>query len=202
MANKNKLIEKALKFISKNQYEKAIGVYLEITKIEPSDVRVITKIGDLYLRINNKEEAIKYYIKAGEEYKRKGFETKAAAAYKQVLQLDPNRIDIHFRLAEIYEKTGLVKDSLKHYKNVVKLYEVESRIEKAVDILDRMGKLDPDDYTIKAKLVEALLKAGKKREAEVRIQSVIDGLKSNRKLGLMQLKVECKYWSICYAKPL
>ncbi len=177
MANKAKAIEKALKFIQKGQYEKAIQEYLNILKDDPNDVRILTKIGDLYQKSGKKEEAIKYYIKAADEYRKKGFDTKAAAAYKQALELDPKRIDLHYKLAEFYANTGLIKDALRHYKNVVKLYELEGRLDKAVDVLEKMVKLDPEDYTIKAKYIEALLAAGKESQAEVRIPSVIEGFK-------------------------
>jgi len=182
VANKAKAIEKALKFIQKGQYDKAIQEYLGILKDDPNDVRILTKIGDLYQKSGKKDEAIKYYIKAADEYRKKGFETKAAAAYKQALELDPKRIDLHYKLAEFYANTGLIKDALRHYKNVVKLYELEGRLDKAVDILEKMVKLDPEDYTIKAKYVEALLAAGKTNQAEVRIPSVIEGFKLHHKL--------------------
>ncbi len=182
MANRTKALEKALKFIQKGQYEKAIQEYLNILKDDPSDVRILTKVGDLYQKSGKKDEAIKYFIKAAEEYRKKGFDTKAAAAYKQALDLDPRRIDLHYKLAEFYANTGLIKDALRHYRNVVRLYELEGRLDKAADVLEKMVRLDPEDYSIKAKYVESLFTAGKEREAEVRIQPVVEGFKLHHRL--------------------
>ena len=42
-----------------------------------------------------------------------GFAVKAVAVYKQVLKINPELIDVHLRLAELYKDQGLVADAAK-----------------------------------------------------------------------------------------
>ena len=55
--NKNKLMDAARKARDKGQVDKAIKEYLKIVKEDPKDVRVWLKIGDLYAKKGEKNEA-------------------------------------------------------------------------------------------------------------------------------------------------
>jgi tetratricopeptide (TPR) repeat protein len=48
-----------------------------------------------------------------------GFFLKAIAVYKQILQIDPARIDLYARLSELYLKLGLTSDALQSLELLV-----------------------------------------------------------------------------------
>lgn len=46
--DKNKIIEAAGKLVAKGAYDKAIKEYQKILEVDPKDVRILQKMGELY----------------------------------------------------------------------------------------------------------------------------------------------------------
>jgi tetratricopeptide (TPR) repeat protein len=163
--NKEKIIKLVQRFLQKGQIEKAINELNRIIETNPKEVRLRLRIGDLYIRINKREEAIREYLKVAEIYEEKGFNLNAIAVYKQVLKIDSSLIDIYFKLASLYQKQGLIGDALIQYRRLIETYERENRIKDALDAMAKMSELDPKNKIIKMKLAELYLKEGLNDEA-------------------------------------
>ena len=98
MDEKSKIIDKAQKLIQKGYIDKAIVEYKRLTEKDPKDPTIRLRIGDLYVKIGKKDEAIKEYGEVAKIHTQRGFYLKAIAVYKQILKLDENLIEIHFKL--------------------------------------------------------------------------------------------------------
>src|SRR3990172_12786514 len=107
MALKDKILERAQKYIQKGNLDKAIDEYRAAADLDPRDVSIRLRIGELYIKQGKKEEAIKEYTDAARANARGGFYLKSIAVYKQVLKLDPSNLDVHSKLAELYTKQRL-----------------------------------------------------------------------------------------------
>ncbi len=165
MANKDKLIENAQKFLEKGQLPKAIGEYRKIVEAFPKDFRNRQKLAELLTREKHNDEAQPHYEAVAKNFTDTGFYLKAIAIYKQMQKLEPSRVDIYLRLAELNEKQGLIGNSLNEYRNLVALYEKNHKPQEALAIMRRMLALEPDNLAIRGKLVEMLVAADEQSEA-------------------------------------
>ena len=163
--DRSKVLETAQKHLAKGHYARAIAEYHKLVEADPNDVRTWLKIGDLYTRQGSRRDACDTYGRVAQQYKKQGFFRKAVAVYKQILKLDPSRLDILVSLAEMYEHLQLVSDALITYETVAASYARQGDTDLALDTLDRMVNLDPENIPIRIKYAEALSKAGRTPEA-------------------------------------
>ncbi|UCH29180.1 MAG: tetratricopeptide repeat protein, partial [Myxococcales bacterium] len=96
--NRNKVLDAARKHQSRGQYDKAIAQYKKLVDADKRDVRSLLKIGDLYVRKGDRGSAIDTYQNVADHYAAQGFFLKAIAVYKQILKLDPSRLDAQVKL--------------------------------------------------------------------------------------------------------
>ena len=96
--NKNKVLATAQKLTAKGQLDRAIAEYCKITDVEPENHGAWLKIGDLFMRKGDREEATRTYLKVAGQYVDQGFQKKAIAVLSQVLSLQPQLIDAHLIL--------------------------------------------------------------------------------------------------------
>ena len=99
MTNKNKIINQAQKFITKGQWDKAIKELQKLVAEDPNDVRTLLKLGDVYAKKGEREQATKVYKQVAESYSEQGFFLKAVAVYKQILKHDPKHLEVTLKLA-------------------------------------------------------------------------------------------------------
>src|SRR3989338_10394181 len=104
MDEKSKIIDKAQKLVQKGYLDKAIAEYKRVVEKDPKDATIRLRIGDLYVKINKKDEAIREYTEVAKVHAQKGFYLKAIAVYKQILKLDEGLMETHFKLADLYTK--------------------------------------------------------------------------------------------------
>ncbi len=163
--DRQKVIDSAQKFAAKGQFDKAIVEYLRIVKEDPSDVRVLLKIGDLQVRKGAKDDAIATYSRVAAGYDQQGFFLKAIAVYKQILSIDPNLTELYSKLADLYVKLGLLPEALANLDALAGRYARAGQDEKVVAVLRQMVSVDPSSVPSHIKLAELLSKIGKADDA-------------------------------------
>ena len=163
--DRTKVLEAAQKHLAKGNYDKAIVEYRKLVEADPSDIRTWLKIGDLYTRNGARREAIDTYARVAATYGSSGFSRKAVAVYKQILKLDPTRLDIQLELGRQYELLELTSEALSTYEHVAAGYARAGDIDRALTTLAKMTELEPENIPVRIKLAEALSKAGRTGEA-------------------------------------
>ncbi len=151
--DRDKTLQTAQKLVDKKRFDKAIAEYRKLVADDPGDVRTLLKIGDLHLKQDQHEAAIKTYEQVGEYYYREGFSVKAIAVYKQIRgiirrhaqHLEGRYGHIVPRLAEIYTQLGLTSDALAAYDEVASRLRQEGRERDALDIFKKVVELDPQN---------------------------------------------------------
>jgi tetratricopeptide (TPR) repeat protein len=164
-SKKDKLIEDSQKFASRGQFDKAARVYEQIITLEPAVISHRQKLADLLIKCANFDDARKELETVAKHFSNNGFNLKAIAVYKQLQKFFPADISLSLILAELNEKHGLVANALAEYKLVHEQYEKSGKIPEALNILERMQGIDPQNIPIKVKLAETYVQYGKKTEA-------------------------------------
>jgi tetratricopeptide (TPR) repeat protein len=196
LANKDKLLANAQKFISKGQIPKAIGEYRKLVDAFPKDVRNRQKLAELLSRDNKKEDALTEYEVVAKHYTETGFYLKAIAFFKQMQKIDASRVDIYHRLAELNEKQGLVGNALTGYRNLISFYEKNQMYLEAIEVLEKMLELDPENLNFAAKIAECYKASGQNDEALKRFQSIIEPI-SEKGEHLKVVKLYERFLDIC-----
>jgi tetratricopeptide (TPR) repeat protein len=196
LANKEKLLANAQKFISKGHLRKAIGEYRKLVDAFPKDVRNRQKLAELLSRNNNNDDALKEYEVVAKHYTETGFYLKAIALFKQMQKIEPSRVDIYHRLAELNEKQGLVGNALTEYRNLISFYEKNEMYQEAIEVLEKMSELDPDNLNFTAKIAECYKASGLTEEALERFQAIIEPL-SEKGEHLKVVKLYERFLDIC-----
>ncbi len=169
--DRTKVLAAAQKHLSKGQYDRAIAEYRKLVEADPRDVRTWLKIGDLYTRKGSHREATETYQRVADHYATQGFFLKAVAVYKQILKLQPGRLDVQLKLAEMYENLQLVSDALQTYEQVAQAYARSGDVDRALSTLGRMAELDPENIPVRIRYAEALSKAGRTDEAATEFEA-------------------------------
>jgi tetratricopeptide (TPR) repeat protein len=158
-------LDAARKYQSRGQYDKAIAQYQKLVAADKRDVRSLLKIGDLHVRAGNRGAAIETYENVANHYATQGFFLKAIAVYKQILKLDPSRLDAQVRLGEMYEQLQLVSDAMSVFEDASNAFMRAGDAEQALAMLGKMVDIDPEHIPVRIKFAEALSRAGRTQEA-------------------------------------
>jgi pilus assembly protein FimV len=177
--DKNKIIEAAAKLVAKGAYDKAIKEYQKILDVDPKDVRILQKMGELYQKKNDNAQAAIYFTKVAESYTNDGFFLKAVALYKQVLKLDPSLVEINLKLADLHQQLQLLGEAMGYFQIVANHYDKAGDTRKSLEVLKRMVDLDPDKVASRVKLADLYVREGLNAEAVSEFTRAAEHLKRN-----------------------
>ena len=165
MDEKSKIIDKAQKLLQKGYLDKAIAEYKKVVEKYPKDTTIRLRVGDLYVKVGKKDEAIKEYGEVAKIHTKGGFNLKAIAVYKQILKLDEGQMDIYFKLSDLYTNQRLIADAVASLSVLVSFYEKKGKADEAIDVLKKMITVDPQNTGVRLKLAEFYLKKGFAKDA-------------------------------------
>ena len=154
MANKEKILAAAQKYLQKNNLVRAIKEYVKVVELDAKDVRSRQKLAELYSRTSKTEEALTHYAAVAAYYAENTFYLKAIAVYKQMQRLAPDDPSYTLQLAQLNEQQGLIGNALAEYRVLLAGYEKLQEHDNAVEILNKMRELDPENITIGMQIAE------------------------------------------------
>lgn len=183
MANKQKLLASAQKHIQRGNYAKASQDYAQALAEDPSDLRVMLKLGEVQQKDNNVIGAVETYSRVAHLYTSTGFLLKAAAVYKRILTIDPENVIVHVRLAEVYQHLGLLSDAMSYYYAVANILQKKGDVAGYKDVLGRMTAIEPENIGIRIKLAEHHSRTGDIDSAVEEFKTAAHLLRRNDRLG-------------------
>jgi len=164
-ADKRKILELARKLAQKNAKDKALAEYQKLLKLDPKDAKLRLEVGDAHRRWGQVDEAVDTYKRVAEQYMAEGFDARAVAVFKQILNLDPDRLDAYAPLAELYERMGLTAEALAALQTAADGYHRQGKKSEALDLLRKMANADPSNTRSRIKVADLLRQEGKQEDA-------------------------------------
>ncbi|MGH9457513.1 MAG: tetratricopeptide repeat protein [Thermoanaerobaculia bacterium] len=175
---RDKIIASAEKLVGKGKIEPAIKEYERLLDESPNDVNTLNRIGDLWVRVNRTDEAVKVFTRIADHYAKDGFFLKAIAIFKKINKLDPSRLEIYAKLADLYAKQGLAMEAKGQYQVLADYYMKHGDPDNALKTFQKIAELDPNSINVHVKLADLFSQNGKTAEA----------LKEYDRVGRMLLK--------------
>jgi tetratricopeptide (TPR) repeat protein len=180
--NKRKVLDAARKHAQKGAKAKALKEYNQLLKADPRDAKLLLEVGDAYRRWGQPEEAIAQYSKVAGQYRQDGFDARAVAVYKQILNLDPKHYAAYVSLAELYQRMGLDSEAVASLQIAADGYHKDGRKPEALDLLRQMAALDPANTTSRLKVAELLRQEGMNDDAITEYREVVAELQNQQDL--------------------
>jgi tetratricopeptide (TPR) repeat protein len=170
-----KLKKKAAELELKKQFDKALGVYVEILDSftgsdEDVDVSLFNRVGDLYLKQGNVADAVDYYEQAVDRYADGGFFNNAIALCNKILRNSPGRASVYYKLGKISAKKGFKGDAKANFLEYADRMQQAGQIDEAFRALKEFADLCPDQDDIRLMLAEQLSKKERRPEAIEQLQ--------------------------------
>jgi tetratricopeptide (TPR) repeat protein len=163
--DKAKVISAAEKYLAQGKIPSAITEYCRIVERDPNDQSALNTLGDLYVRVNKRQDAINCFQRVADYYREQGFTLKAIAVYKKISRLDPSLPVVAQRLAVLYEQQGHFVEAREQYLTIADTFARAGKMRESLDALRRSADLEPNNVEIRIRLGEGYLIEGLREEA-------------------------------------
>ena len=160
MPDAQKLYEKAEKLLARQKFEEAYAAFLEVHRLQPNDEHVLTNLSDLAVKLNRPADASRYGAALTDHYLKRNDVARAIASSRKVLKISPQDLPSLMRLAPLLEKTQKNSEALETYREALRLHLKAGSTPAAIECLQHIAKLDPDNAEASLKLAEMASQAG------------------------------------------
>ncbi|MFV1985893.1 MAG: tetratricopeptide repeat protein, partial [Gemmatimonadota bacterium] len=154
MSKVNQLKNKARREEQRENWSKAIELYthaLDTSRKEGeafADLSLYNRIGDIYLRIGQKNTAVRYYEQAIERYGEQDLHTSAIALCNKVLRIQPERSTVFLQLGRLHLATNLIVDARAHYHRYAEAMRSRGSTTAAFESLEELIEETGDPQTL------------------------------------------------------
>jgi tetratricopeptide (TPR) repeat protein len=150
--------KKAQQLIQKGQIDAALAEFDKLFESGDKDPYDFILVADLLAKRGSMQEAVRRYRQAVEEYSKAELFKNAIAVCKKILRISKEDLQIHRSLGDLYAKEGLYGDAQIHYLEYAEGSIRRQEHEAALDVLDLVLSLSPDNEELSEKYVEIALR--------------------------------------------
>jgi tetratricopeptide (TPR) repeat protein len=182
--NLEKLKDSARKFEQKEDWRKAIEVYLRaIEQIESGaesspDLSLYNRVGDLYLKTNDTAAAVRSYERAVDLYADQGFFNNAIALCGKILRVNPGRTQTYLKLAQLHARKNVVIEAKRNLIEFLERMNALGQLDQAFQSVKGFADQFSGSQEIRMMLVELLRAASREDEALEQLAKIAGDLES------------------------
>jgi tetratricopeptide (TPR) repeat protein len=163
--DKEKTLRAAEKYLEMGKIPAAVKEYCQLVENDPGDFTTLNILGDLYVRVGNKEAAVSCFRRIADHYCAQEFALKAIAMFKKIDRLQPNDLEIATNLANLYAQQDLVVEARTHYFVIANAHAKAGDVQAGLEVLRKIADIDPQNTEVRIKLGEGFAKEGFTKEA-------------------------------------
>ncbi|MGH7590732.1 MAG: tetratricopeptide repeat protein, partial [Gemmatimonadales bacterium] len=173
--NLDKVKEAARKFEQKEDWRRAIEVYQKAIQefesgADPTpDVAIYNKVGDLHLKANESAAAVQVFERAVDLYTEQGFFNNGIALCGKILRVNPGRIQVYLKLAQLHARKNVVIDAKKNLIEYVERMAQAKKLDEAFQAMKKFADQFPDNGEIRGMLAELLKAAARSDEGNAEL---------------------------------
>lgn len=180
--SKQKALDRAEKYAAKGQHDRAAREYQTVVDADPKDIRAWLMLADCLQRCGQVPEAIERFLKVADHYAEAQDYQKALAVYRQVVNLDGGRFDVHLKIARLCHAVGRIPDAIATYEYVAQLQMQAGKTDEALRTLELVAQTDPTAVPKRLRVAELYSRAGEVEQAIGHFRMAADVLLGNNAL--------------------
>jgi tetratricopeptide (TPR) repeat protein len=179
-----KLKDSARKFEQKEDWRKAIEVYLKaIQQIESGkdatpDLSLYNRVGDLYLKVGDTASAVRHYERAVELYADQGFFNNAIALCGKILRVNPGRTQTYLHLARLHARKNVVIEAKRNLLEYLERMNAQGQLQEAFGAVKAFADQFAGSQDIRGMLVELLRAASRGEEGSEQLDQLREELEA------------------------
>ncbi len=176
--NLEKLKDTARKFEQKEDWRRAIEVYLKaIQQIESGqetspDLSLYNRVGDLYLKTNDTAAAVRSYERAVDLYADQGFFNNAIALCGKILRVNPGRTQTYLKLAQLHARKNVVIEAKRNLIEFLERMNALGQLDQAFVSVEEFADQFSGSQEIRLMLVELLRASSREDEAREQLEKL------------------------------
>jgi tetratricopeptide (TPR) repeat protein len=189
--NLEKLKDTARKFEQKEDWRKAIEVYLRaIEQIESGaetapDLSLYNRVGDLHLKVNDTAAAVRSYERAVDLYADQGFFNNAIALCGKILRVNPGRTQTYLKLAQLHARKNVVIEAKRNLIEFLERMNALGQLDQAFQSVKEFADQFSGSQEIRLMLIELLRAASREEEAREQLDKLAGELESHGEPGAL-----------------
>jgi tetratricopeptide (TPR) repeat protein len=164
---------------------KAIAMYKKITKLDPNGLSAMEKLAELYRKQGLVSDARSVLLQAAEVYTRKGQSKETLRLLKQLVQFDPENVQVITRTADLMTQSGQKDEAKEMLSQTASTLVERHALDPAQKILERLITLDRTNMQAQELRAQVTLELGNAAKA-VELYAAISDLDMRAK-GLRNL---------------
>ena len=143
-------------------YQKAIR---ELEKEEQTDIGLINRVGDLFVRVGKLDRAVEYYGQAVDLYREAFLPNNAIAVCKKIIRNVPNRHEAYLKIGQIRAEQGFLPDARTNFLTYAERMQREGNLDESFRALVEFCDLAPDDVEVRITVADQMAANQRKDEA-------------------------------------
>jgi tetratricopeptide (TPR) repeat protein len=169
MKSISKLKDEARRHEQKEEWEKAIQVYLQVLRAgDDGEIEVelplFNRIGDLMVRLGRPHEAVRHYEQAADRYADVGLYNNAIALCNKALRYQPDHLELMRKLGQFSALQGFLTDARRYFLDYAERKFAMGETEDAFAALESFAGI-ADDGDVRELLGRRLQAHGRMPEA-------------------------------------
>lgn len=153
--------ESVAKYFSSNGfYLKAIAIYKQMQRLDPSQVSLFSRLAELNEKQGLVGNAMAEYRNLVSYYERNGMIADAIKVLEKMSDLDPANLNVRVKLAEVYATNDRQDDGLAAFEGVLTSLNEKSDFDKILKLYKMFMPLYPHNQKLKMGLALTLFEKG------------------------------------------
>jgi tetratricopeptide (TPR) repeat protein len=141
--DQNALAMTVTALVSLNRLPDALTVAQHAWQVQPDDTALLEKLADLQERTNDLPAAAKSCTALGDQYLQQGHLDKAVDSWSRASRIIPEDVQLHHKLADVYQKQGQPKLAVGEWLTLSYLHRQKGELDQAARSCANALAIDP-----------------------------------------------------------
>ena len=139
-----------------------------------SELGLFNKVGDLYLKVNQVNQAVDMYERAAIRYAESGLDNNAIALCNKVLRSAPGRTNIYLVLAGLMHRRGFAAEAKRNFFEYAQRMSKAGQVHQAYRAMKKYADSSPANQEIRQLLTQQLYQEIQRNPADMELRRLYD----------------------------
>src|SRR5262245_48152132 len=139
--------------LKKNETENAASILRKIIEVDPENALLEARLGDVYLKLGKKSEAVQALHAAAQKYRKKGSLDEAEGLIKKAFELDEGNLNVMLAYAGILSDAGKPDEALSHLGRI-HFHDFKPEVHEAIFQINLKAERLPEAEKAAVQLLE------------------------------------------------